>query len=326
MMDFHSYEWHSLGGDWWYITVPDGYRGVNVFLIIDQEVTLIDAGHYSAASATFLDQALQAKGIASEDIARVIYTHPHIDHMGGGSWLQTSWPRAQHLAHAGAVEIGENYGKWIVDKCQAMPSVFARLYPEMAPGLTDPALIEWTKTYWSVPREPLSITGLAEGQEIHLGRNRLVVLYTPGHQSEHIALYCPERSLVITGDLIVGSGTNIEVFTGGSLGEYYRSLEKLRHIKAEHICPGHGGPRRLPEAIEAAEISMSQQSEMVLKSLQVSRPMTLSEVVRSIFPILTCDPAIFFNLEMILAHLLYLIETGKVASLERDDMRVYLRK
>ena len=64
------------------------------------------------------------------------------------------------------------------------------------------------------------------------------VVSTPGHASDHVALVCGE--VCFCGDLVLGEGSTFVPPDGGSLAAYMRSLETLRELGPELMCPGHG--------------------------------------------------------------------------------------
>ena len=55
--------------------------GVNAFLILGDELTLIDAGH--RGSGVMLRRQLGALGRQVSEIQRIVCTHGHPDHIGG---------------------------------------------------------------------------------------------------------------------------------------------------------------------------------------------------------------------------------------------------
>jgi glyoxylase-like metal-dependent hydrolase (beta-lactamase superfamily II) len=61
---------------------------------------------------------------------------------------------------------------------------------------------------------------------------------TPGHAADHV---CFVRGRVcFTGDLILGEGSSFVPPDGGSLAAYLDSLERIRELDLELLCPGHG--------------------------------------------------------------------------------------
>lgn len=313
--------WHDLGGGWWRLTVPDPYRGANVYLLVDHGIYLVDAGHGSPEALAFLVRALQARGISPGSLAGVIYTHPHVDHMGGGVLLAEQWPQVKHLAHRETVEIARDYPGWVERTHRCVPDALAGHYPELAGELTSPATRVWAESYYLAPGS-LEVVPLADGQEISLGRTRLVVLYTPGHQEKHITLYCPQRRAVITGDLLIGASTSIQLFTGGNVGQYYRSLDRMRRVKADMFYPGHGHPRPLGPALDLAEKTVHGQEEQIRQILSAG-PLTAAQVAGKMFPRLPPAPGILLTLGLVLSHLTHLVEEGAVKVEEREGIRYY---
>jgi glyoxylase-like metal-dependent hydrolase (beta-lactamase superfamily II) len=79
------------------------------------------------------------------------------------------------------------------------------------------------------------------------------VIETPGHSADHVS-YLFEGA-AFCGDTVLGEGSVFIPPGGGSLVRYLESLERLRELDLEALCPGHGpvvwDPRaKLTEYIE----------------------------------------------------------------------------
>jgi glyoxylase-like metal-dependent hydrolase (beta-lactamase superfamily II) len=61
---------------------------------------------------------------------------------------------------------------------------------------------------------------------------------TPGHSDDHVVFVFED--VVFCGDLVLGHGSSFVPPDGGSLTAYLASLERLRELDAELLCPGHG--------------------------------------------------------------------------------------
>lgn len=61
---------------------------------------------------------------------------------------------------------------------------------------------------------------------------------TPGHSADHVCLVLGRACF--TGDTVLGTGSVFIQPGGGSLAAYLASLERLRALELEVICPGHG--------------------------------------------------------------------------------------
>src|SRR3972149_2619719 len=84
----------------------------NVFLIIDKELMLIDAGPYTKGKSEKLCFALEKSGFDIKDISRIIYTHSHPDHMGGGVGLN-EYKGIRHCIYWEAKKWVEQYGEYV---------------------------------------------------------------------------------------------------------------------------------------------------------------------------------------------------------------------
>lgn len=75
------------------------------------------------------------------------------------------------------------------------------------------------------------------GLEIH-------VVGTPGHTSDSVTLYLPQRAALLTGDTILGRGTTVVAYPDGRLADYLESLQRLTDlvsaVGATQVWPGHG--------------------------------------------------------------------------------------
>ncbi len=79
---------------------------------------------------------------------------------------------------------------------------------------------------------------LSDNDSVLIGDCLFKVIYTPGHSSDSISLYCEEEEALFSGDLTL-KATGAEVrYTE----EYINSFKKLSKLKINIIYPGHGEP------------------------------------------------------------------------------------
>ena len=81
---------------------------------------------------------------------------------------------------------------------------------------------------------------LGHGDRVKLGGGVVEAIATPGHADDHLCFWLPDRRLLFSGDLVVGSGTVVLSETTGALGRYLGSLERLRRLAPFTLLPGHG--------------------------------------------------------------------------------------
>ncbi|MBX5476877.1 MAG: MBL fold metallo-hydrolase [Clostridia bacterium] len=129
--------------------------------------------------------ALEAAGIAKEDVAYVLVTHVHLDHAGGAGALARDLPNARIVVH-----------------------------PRGAPHLVDPTrLVEGTKQVHGpaaeelfgpvapVPAERLYVP--SDGEVIDLGGGHAIeCIDTPGHALHHFAFYDRGARVLWPGDVM----------------------------------------------------------------------------------------------------------------------------
>src|SRR3972149_4844564 len=91
--------------------VPQVYqvpaRGASVFLLVDERITPIDAG--MCGSGRRVLAAVREIGRSPEDVAQIIVTHYHYDHIGGLAELRraTGARTAAHRVEAPSVSGGK---------------------------------------------------------------------------------------------------------------------------------------------------------------------------------------------------------------------------
>ncbi len=105
------------------------------------------------------------------------------------------------------------------------------------------------------PALRLGDEGLGEGDVVAAAGLELRVLATPGHTADSLSFVLDEPAggpgAVLTGDTVLGRGTTVVAHPDGVLGDYLRSLERLRALEDRTVLPGHGP--ELPSAATAAE-------------------------------------------------------------------------
>ena len=73
------------------------------------------------------------------------------------------------------------------------------------------------------------------------------VIETPGHTVNHLCFGLREENTCFSGDHIMGWSTTVVAPPDGDMGDYMRSLEKVRRMRFDKLLPTHGA------AVEGAE-------------------------------------------------------------------------
>lgn len=140
---------------------------------------------------------------------------------------------------------------------------------------------------------------------------RIEVVATPGHTSDHLSFALPDQSIVLTGDHVMGWSTTVVAPPDGRMVEYMRSLERLAARRETRYLPGHGAPVEdgLP-FLRALRVHRKLRETAILERLAAGVrdvPTLLDDLYRGLAP--TLRPAAALS---VLAHLIDLTERGRV--------------
>lgn len=156
-------------------------------------------------------------------------------------------------------------------------------------------------------------TVLNDGDVVSVGERRLRAIHTPGHASNHLCYLLEGTGLLFTGDHLMQGSTVVISPPDGSMGEYLRSLARLKNEPATRIAPGHGLTIEDAQAEIVRIISHRLQREAkVVERLGRAGTADLDVLVASVYDDVDSrlHPVAKGSL---LAHLLKLEEDGRVA-------------
>ena len=99
-------------------------------------------------------------------------------------------------------------------------------------------------------RYPVRWESLRDEELVLAAGEPLIVLHTPGHSPDHIALWHEASRTVFTGDLVTaGSSVMIEASKGGDLRRYLAALERILTLEPVRLLPAHGPEVSKPTAL-----------------------------------------------------------------------------
>lgn len=162
----------------------DQQHALSCYFLPGPHPTLVEPGPESSLDTVIA--ALEAKGVAPDDLAWIVVTHVHLDHGGGAGLLAERFPRATVVVHAEGA-------RHLADPTRLVASA-TRVYGE-----------EHMAGLWGgmrpVPAERLR--AVDEGDHVDLGGGRrLEVMYTPGHAKHLMCLVDSETGGVFVGDAV----------------------------------------------------------------------------------------------------------------------------
>ncbi len=182
----------------------------NTWLIWDEELNcmVVDPGCYTQ------DEEQQLEGFIREKKLKpcmLVNTHAHIDHVLGNAFVNRVWGLKPHL-HPADVDLyfgAETYGA---------------VWGIRVPSLPEPE------------------TELLQQSELHLGKHRFEIRFTPGHAPGEVCLVQHEQGFVIAGDVLFNGSIGRTDLPGGDYATLIESIRRELLSLPDHfeVCCGHG--------------------------------------------------------------------------------------
>ena len=168
-----------------------------------------------------------------------------------------------------------------------------------------------TKMPWPERDGELPWQPLADGDTVMTAAGPLLVLHTPGHSPDHIALWHADSKTTFVGDLLqAGTTVFIPASSGGSLTDYLRSLDRLRQLSPVRAWPAHGPVIEDPIALIDKYVAHRRQREHQVLDALAEGLATVDAITTRIYVAL--KPALLpMARESVLAHLVKLEGEGK---------------
>src|SRR4051794_30471363 len=218
----------------------------NWYLVVDERrVCVVDAGVPSSWES--LQEALPRIGRRREDVAAVVLTHAHFDHVGFAEKARTELNVPVYV-HENDVPLTRH--PWRYDFSRPRSLYFATQVQAL------PIVAEFLKTraFWPPPVK--EVVRYTDGTLPVPGSPRVV--YSPGHTLGHCALHYPDRDALIAGDAIVmldpyTARRGPRLVARAATADVERnlaSLDALAETGAGTVLTGHG--ERWTGGIEAA--------------------------------------------------------------------------
>lgn len=203
------------------------YGGVNVLRIGD---TLVDTGHVAARCRDAVRDALDGP---LAGIERVVHTHPHIDHVGGSQTIE-GLADMPHIIPEGQREILYDYADYLQRARDEMTQLLGGFPTDASMWDVYFPIQEYHEDRIDVARE------IGDGAIVDLGGYELEAVSTPGHAEPHLSFWHEPSGTLFSGDLVDADGRFQYGPLLGDVGEYKRSLRRVRDLNPDVLVPMHG--------------------------------------------------------------------------------------
>ena len=185
----------------------------------------------------------------------------------------------------------------------------------------------------AVPELPEYYHRLKAGDAVAVDGRKWRIFIGHGHSPEHMALYCGELGVLISGDMLLPKiSTNISVFAAtpdaDSLGWFLESLGELaREIPQKTlVLPSHGLPFT---GVQARVEELRAHHEDRLRALEEACedvPKSAAGLLETLFQRALDTHQTMFGMGEAIAHLNYLRQAGRLScSTDADGVIRFLR-
>lgn len=216
-----------------------GTKRVNWYIVeSDGELIVVDAGvpgHWQQ-----LLDGLDTLGHGLEDVAALVLTHGHVDHIGFAERLRETAgvPVLVHEADAALAKGTETGSASEVVWNLWRPAVLGLLFELGRNGGLSVPPVETVETF-----EDGTVFSIAGAPQ---------VIHVPGHSKGSCALYLPAREVLLCGDTLAtvdiktgrARGPQLMSMFNADKGHAAESLDRIESLGWVTLLPGHGDPWR----------------------------------------------------------------------------------
>ena len=211
-------------------------KHVGWVLVVDGgEVTLVDTGYPGDRDRVIA--SLDKVGRSPADVAAVVLTHAHPDHLGSAEYFRTA------------------QGTPVLVHEREVPNATGQRIEQVSIGtllsmVWRPDVAVWVRDVVSLKGARVERLGGADTftSEVLDLPGRPVPVPTPGHTSGHAAFHLPERGALLVGDALMTEHALVHVpgpqllpsFFHHDTAQALASLQALAGLDAEVLVPGHG--------------------------------------------------------------------------------------
>jgi glyoxylase-like metal-dependent hydrolase (beta-lactamase superfamily II) len=222
------------------IPTPFPVGPINIYLIVDDPITLVDTGPKTDQAGAALREQLRKLGFKTEDVKRIVLTHTHEDHCGLAGTLQRESGARVYVHEWESQNISDSR------RTRVDPDLLKRAG---APGGELEAMAARYHLIQRLADAVEEVEAYRDEQEFVFASGSLRVIHTPGHTPGSSCLLREGARLLLSGDTILKNITPNPVLNRDpinpdrrfpSLGEYLVSLARIRSLAPTLIRTSHG--------------------------------------------------------------------------------------
>jgi glyoxylase-like metal-dependent hydrolase (beta-lactamase superfamily II) len=296
---------------WLRMPLPMALDHINLYLVRDGAGwRMVDTGFDTARTRALWERILPA---LDGPITGIVCTHHHGDHCGLAGWLTEKLRVPLHMSRA------EYFAMRLVDD-MSLDSWEERTYFRRA-GLneTEIAALAQALKQFNVGSPPArAYQRLRDGETLVIGEYQWQLRGGEGHSPEHMALYCSELGVLLSGDQLLGRiSPNVGVLPfepeANPLKDWLMSLQRIGELPDETlVLPSHELPFY---GLQTRARELQQHHLGVLDrvlALCAGQPDTVHGLSRRLFPRRLGALDSILAIGETMAHLAYLLKQRRV--------------
>ena len=193
----------------------------NTYVLYNEkkECCIIDPGCYFAAEQEDLKNFIHKEGLTP---VLLLNTHCHLDHIFGNRFIHSSFKLTLHI---------HPLEKQVLDHGPASGQL------------------------WQMPFDNYDgeLIFIEEGDHLAIGKEKLQILFTPGHSPGSISFYSKENKFVVSGDVLFQGSIGRTDLPGGNRVTLEKSIQsKLFTLPPDTVVySGHGNSTTIGEELQS---------------------------------------------------------------------------
>ena len=201
----------------------DGVKGSNAYLLADDKLVLIDTG--LPGNAKHILDFIKRQGREPKELAHIIITHAHSDHIGSVDELRAT-TGAKTVAHRDETTPTGDGGYVLWPDRQGQRSKLRDVLSRIASP------------------KPSLVDCLVEDEDVLPYIGGLRIVHTPGHTPGSICLLLEKSGVLFAGDTMINNVDRLSrpLPFGSDRQASEQSLIKLSNLDFDICCFGHGPP------------------------------------------------------------------------------------
>ncbi|MEZ5297376.1 MAG: MBL fold metallo-hydrolase [Ilumatobacteraceae bacterium] len=178
-------------------------------------------------------------------VTHLVYTHGHIDHVGGSGAFAERWDGIEVVGHERVVPRFERYratNDWNIDINARQFGGIRQDQGLMLAESDDEGLARWRQFLPTSTLSPTTVVG--DSHTLQVGDETIELFHDLGETDDHLWAWLPDRKAIMAGDFLIwnfpnaGNPQKVQRYPI----EWAVALRRMAALEPELIVPAHGLP------------------------------------------------------------------------------------